>query len=295
MKAFIPVQPSSEGGVLSSKVIFLVAHAAHLGITVIFPFQMKQLNLNVQTREQSGRSASSRLRKAGRIPAVVYGPNGVRHLSIGDTDFRKLWKQVSGRTALIELATEGVAEPTLSIIQQIQRNSLTDEFTHIDFKEILRGRDMWATIAIRVVGEAFGVRNEGAVLELHRHDIEVRCRPRFLPEIIEINVENMKAGDTLKVKDLPKLEGVAYEMDLEVPVVSCLIPKVEEEKPAEVAAPAEGEAAAEGAEGAEGKAAEGAKGADGKAAEGAKGADGKAAAGSAKAEGKAAKAPAKGK
>jgi large subunit ribosomal protein L25 len=221
----------------------LIALRTPRGITVIFPFQMKQLNLNVQSREQSGRSASSRLRKAGRIPAVVYGSNGVRNLSIGNADFRKLWKQVSGRTALIELVTEGVAEPTLSIIQQIQRDSLTDDFTHIDFKEILRGRDMWATITIKVVGDPYGVRNEGAILELHRHDIEVRCRPRFLPEIIEVNVENMKAGDTLKVKDLPALEGVAYEMDAEVTVVSCTIPKVEEEKPAEVA-PAEGAAAA---------------------------------------------------
>jgi large subunit ribosomal protein L25 len=218
---------------------------------------MKQLNLNVQAREQSGRSASSRLRKAGRIPAVVYGPNGVRTLSIGSVDFRKLWKQVSGRTALIELATDGVAEPTLSIIQQVQRNSLTDDFTHIDFKEILRGHDMWATVSIKVVGDAFGVRNEGAILELHRHDIEVRCRPRFLPEIIEINVENMKAGDSLKVKDLPVLEGVAYEMEADVPVVSCLIPKVEEVKPVEVA-PAEGDAAAAAAP-ADAKAAAGAK------------------------------------
>jgi large subunit ribosomal protein L25 len=262
---------------------------------------MKQLNLNVQSREQSGRSASSRLRKTGRIPAVVYGPNGVRNLSIGNTDFRKLWKQVSGRTALIELATDGVAEPTLSIIQQVQRNSLTDDFTHIDFKEILRGHDMWATIAIRVVGDAFGVRNEGAVLELHRHDIEVRCRPRFLPEIIEINVENLKAGDSLKVKDLPVLEGVTYELDADITVVSCLVPKVEEEKPAEVV-PAEGEAAvgpdgapiapaADGkaapAAGAKGAApAAGAKGAAAPAA-GAKAPAGKAAAG--------AKAPAKGK
>ena len=224
--------------------IFLVALRPPAAITVIFPFQMKQLNLNVQAREQSGRSASSRLRKDGRIPAVVYGPNGVRNLSIGDTDFRKLWKQVSGRTALIELTTEGVAEPTLSIIQQIQRNSITDDFTHIDFKEILRGHDMRATITIKVVGDPYGVRNEGAILELHRHDIAVCCRPRFLPEIIEVNVENMKAGDTLKVKDLPALEGVKYEMEADVTVVSCVVPKVEEEKPAEVAAPAEGEAAA---------------------------------------------------
>jgi large subunit ribosomal protein L25 len=250
---------------------------------------MKQLNLNVQSREQSGRSACSRLRKANRIPAVVYGPTGVRNLSIDGTDFRKLWKQVSGRTALIELATDGVTEPTLSIIQQVQRNSLTDEFTHIDFKEILRGRDMFATISIRVVGESFGVRNEAAVLELHRHDIEVRCRPRFLPEIIEINVENLKAGDSLKVSDLPKLEGVTYELDADVTVVSCLVPKVEEEKPAETAV--EGAEGAEGAaEGAEGTAADGkapAAGKDGKAP--AAGKDAKAAAG------KDAKAPAAGK
>ena len=262
---------------------------------------MKQLNLNVKNREGSGRNASKRVRKAGQIPAVIYGPSGVRQLTIDNVEFQRLWKQVAGRTALIELATEGVAEPTLSILQQIQRNSLTDDFTHIDSKEILRGRDMWATVAIHFVGDAYGVRNEGAVIETQRHDIQVRCRPRFLPEIIELNVENMKAGDTLKVKDLPKLEGVTYEMDAEVPVVSCLIPKIEEEKPAE-------EAAVEGAEGAEGAAgaAAPAVGPDGKpiaakpGAEGAAkpGAEGKAPAGKTDAKAPAGKAegkPAKGK
>jgi large subunit ribosomal protein L25 len=204
---------------------------------------MKQISLKVAVREQSGSTASRHVRKSGRIPAVLYGPNGVRTLSIDKVDFRKLWKQVSGRTALIELNAEGV-DPALSIIQEMQRDPLTDEFLHIDFKEILRGRDMWATIAIRIVGEAFGVRNEGAVLETHRHDVEVRCRPRYLPEIIEVDVTNMKAGDSIKVKDLPALEGVFYETDAEVTVASCLVPVVEEAAPAAAAEGAEGAAAA---------------------------------------------------
>jgi hypothetical protein len=71
-------------------------------------------------------------------------------ISIGNADFRKLWKQVSGRTALIELVTEGVAEPTLYIIIRTQRDSLTERFHHIDIQGNSPWSRHWATVAIRV-------------------------------------------------------------------------------------------------------------------------------------------------
>lgn len=197
---------------------------------------MKQLSLNVSTRDNSGRTASTRLRDAGQIPAVLYGPTGVRHLTIDGSDFRKLWKQVAGRTALIELVSEG-AESALSIIQETQRDPRTDAFMHIDFKEILRGRDMHASVAVHTEGESFGVRNEGGVLEIQLHDVQIRCRPRHLPEMIVVDVTELHAGQTIKVKDLPVLEGVTYESDSELVVIACAT-KVEE-----VAEPAEGETA----------------------------------------------------
>ena len=193
---------------------------------------MKQLNLKVSAREQNGSSASQRIRKSGNIPAVLYGPNGTRTLSIESSEFRKLWKQVSGRTALIELVEEGAENNALSIIQEIQRNPRTDDFVHIDFKEILRGRDMFATISIHVKGDAYGVRTEGGLIEQHRHDVAIRCRPRHLPEFVEVDVTEMKVGDTIKIKELPALEGVTYLTDGDVDVVSCVAAKVEEEAPA---------------------------------------------------------------
>lgn len=200
---------------------------------------MKQLNLKVSAREQHGSSASARIRKSGNIPAVLYGPNGTRNLSIDSAEFRKLWKEVSGRTALIELVEEGAEHNALSIIQEIQRNPRTDDFIHIDFKEILRGRDMFATISIHIVGEAYGVRTEGGLLEQHRHDVEIRCRPRHLPEFVEVDVTDMKVGDSINVKNLPELEGVTYLTDGEVVVASCVAEAVEEEAaPAEDAAEA---------------------------------------------------------
>lgn len=205
---------------------------------------MKQLSLNVSARENSGRAASSRLRQAGQIPAVLYGPSGVRHLAINTADFRKLWKAVSGRTALIELVTEGSTEHALSIIQETQRNPRTDAFMHIDFKEILRGREMSASIAVQIVGEAYGVRNEGAFLEVQLHEVEVRCRPRHLPELIEVNVAELRSGQSIKVKDLPVLEGVIYEADEDQVVVTCATKVEEVEEPAEPAAAAAAAAAA---------------------------------------------------
>jgi len=209
---------------------------------------MKQLSLNVSAREDSGRTASTRLRNAGQIPAVLYGPNGVRHLAINGAEFRKLWTQVAGRTALIELVSQG-GEPALSIIQQTQRAPRSDAFLHIAFKEILRGRDMYASISVYPKGDAYGVRNEGATLEVHLHEVEVRCRPRHLPELIEIDVTELRSGQSLKVKDLPALEGVTYETAADIVVVTCAakveeVEEAPEEGAAEAAAPAAAAAAA---------------------------------------------------
>ncbi len=179
---------------------------------------MKQVTLNVSSRDAIGRVASRRLRAEGNIPAVIYGESGVRHLSVARSDFRRLWKEIAGRTALVELI-DG-ENKMLSIIQDTQRDPRSDSFEHIDFKEIQRGKEMIADVAIRVVGASYGVRNEGAIQETQIHEVRVRCRPRHLPEVIEVDVTELRLGDVVHVRDLPALEGVTYLDDPDIPVVA---------------------------------------------------------------------------
>jgi large subunit ribosomal protein L25 len=237
---------------------------------------MKLLKLPVHPREKMGRGPARSLRRSGQIPAVIYGKSGVRHLAVNATDFRLLMRAVAGTAALVEISDQAGAA-TLSLLQEIQRDARTDHFVHIDLKEVSANEQMYATVPVRVFGEAIGVKMEGGIVEVGRHEIEVKCLPKDLPDFISVDVSELHAGDSIHVSDLKPIEGVIFAEDADEVIAACVIPAVEEvETPAAGAVPAEGEAAAtaEGAAPAEGDAAKAgdAKPGDAKAAAGAKGA-----------------------
>ena len=211
---------------------------------------MSQITLKVSSRAGSGRGACRRLRAAGGIPAVVYGRSGNRTLAVAEVDFRTLSKQIRGRSALIEICQEGV-EPTLSIIQEVQRNSRTDQFLHIDFHEVDTGELISTHTSIHVVGESVGVKSEDALLEIHTHQVDVRCLPLDLPEFIEIDVTNLHVGESIHLRDLTPPPRVEFLEDESVVLVSCLAfvlaDEEEEEEEEEAEVDVEGEAV-EGAE-----------------------------------------------
>lgn len=202
---------------------------------------MKQINLSATPRAEHGRTASRSLRKSGRVPAVFYGESGVRSLAINTHELSMAHRAMVGRAALVELKIEGDADTHFAIIQETQRDATTDAFVHVDFKEIVRGRDMEADIPVRVVGTAIGVRNQGGILELLTDELTVRCRPRDLPEFIQVDVTQMAVGDSIYVKDITAPEGVTFLDDADHIVASCVAVKVAEET---TAAPAEAAEAA---------------------------------------------------
>ncbi len=183
---------------------------------------MKQVKLTVEDRNTQGRSANLRLRKAGDIPAIVYGPSGNRQISINDHQFQGIWKQIAGRNALIEIyfGGEDSKDSMFSIIQDVQRDTMTDKFLHIDFKEIVRGQDMEVDVYIYSKGEPNGVKNQGGVLEQQLKEVGIRCRPRNLPEYIEVDVSALNIAESVHVSDLPQFEGVTYTSDPDLVVFS---------------------------------------------------------------------------
>ncbi len=193
---------------------------------------MKQIKLEVNSREEVGRGPSRRLRVSGNIPAVIYGKSGCRNLVIDRTVFMALWKQVSGIATLIEVY-ENDRDAVWSIIKEVQRNPVTDAFLHIDFHEIERGKPMQANISVRLIGDAIGVKTEDGLLEMRAHDVEVRCLPRYLPEVIVIDVSGLHVGQSIHVSEIEALEGVDFLDDPRKLIVAC-VGRAEEEEPEEV-------------------------------------------------------------
>ncbi len=199
---------------------------------------MKQTKLNVQTRGETGGGPCGRLRKAGLIPAVIYGDSGARNLSVVEPELRKLMRSMHGAATLIEL-TDDKGHQTLSILKQLSRNSVTDLFVHVDFQEIALNKEMTMSLQVHVVGESFGVRNESGTLELHAHHVNLRCLPKNLPEYIEVDVTELRAGHSIHIRDLKPIDGVTFTDDADVVVAACVGPiAAEAEAPAAEGAPA---------------------------------------------------------
>ena len=242
---------------------------------------MKKYQLTVTSREGTGRSASRRLRKAEKIPAILYGKHTKPEtLAVNAPEFTKLLKEIAGRAALVELKREQGSN-ALSFLQEIQRDPITDRYLHVDLQEVKENEKMIISVSVRVTGEAYGVKTEGGVLDTATKRLRIRTLPKDLPEFIEVNVTELKMGESIHVSDIKQLAGVEFLDDPQQAVVLCVAPPEEEAAPVAeaAAAPAEG-AAAPAAEGAAAAApaAAGAKPADGKAAAAAPAKDAKAAA-----------------
>jgi len=212
--------------------------------------------LNVAPRAQSGRSASRRLRKVNRVPAILYGKHtSPESLSVDSPEFTRLIKSIGGRAVLIELTRTETDKPgqALSFLQEIQRDPMTDKFLHIDFQEVKADEKFEIRVIVRLTGESSGVKNQSGVLEVNSQQLRVRCLPKDLPEAIVVDVTELKVGETIKVGSLKAIPGVEFLDSKGQPVVACVEPVaeiVQEVAATAAATPVEGAAAAAPAEGA---------------------------------------------
>jgi len=212
--------------------------------------------LNVAPRAQSGRSASRRLRKVNRVPAILYGKHtSPESLSVDSPEFTRLIKSIGGRAVLIELTRTETDKPgqALSFLQEIQRDPMTDKFLHIDFQEVKADEKFEIRVIVRMTGESSGVKNQSGVLEVNSQQLRVRCLPKDLPEAIVVDVTELKVGETIKVGSLKAIPGVEFLDSKGQPVVACVEPVaeiVQEVAATAAATPVEGAAAAAPAEGA---------------------------------------------
>jgi len=210
----------------------------------------RNYTLNIRNRSEVGSGPCRRLRRADRIPACVYGPEGSRPISVAGPEFRQLSADVHGGANLIELHDEQGGK-ALSLIQEVQTDTIKRTVHHIDFLEVSRGHAFTTHVPVQISGEheAEGVRNQDGMIDQVAHQVNVRCLPKDLPEHIEVDVSGLSVGDGIHVADLPALEGVEYLDGGENVVVSCVAAaQAPEEEASEEAA--EGEEAPGAEEGA---------------------------------------------
>ena len=199
---------------------------------------MKQLSLTVSNRQNLGRGHSRRMRNAGSIPAIIYGPAGNHSVSVEQEKFRDLMRAKGNAAALIELTLEG--KKMLSIIKEFQRHPITLKFLHIDIQQIDPNALMSVAIPVRTVGEAHGVKTDGGTLAIVSQTINVRCLPKDLPEFIEVDVTELKVNESIHVGALKAPAGITFPGDPARVVVVCSEMAAEEAAPEAAVAPIAG-------------------------------------------------------
>lgn len=215
---------------------------------------MADIKLEAAARTDLGTRPSGRIRREGRVPAVVYGLGGDSiTISVAARELSHILSGESGANTLINLAVDG--DEYLTLARQIQRHPTRGDLVHVDFVRIRRDVAVAAEVPLHLTGEPAGVR-DGGLLEQLLFSLSVEAMPADIPTVVEADVAALTIGDQLRVAELPIPAGVTLQHEDDELVAQVVAPRIEVE-----------EEAAEGEEGEEGEGAEGAEGADGESAE----------------------------
>jgi large subunit ribosomal protein L25 len=220
------------------------------------------LEIVAEARAEQGRAKSRKLRRLGRVPAIIYG-GGKEPASI-TLDGNSLNLQMENEsfyTSILNLKLGGgEAQPV--VVKEVQRHPARSVVMHLDFQRIVADQEITMTIPLHFVGEADapGVKEQGGVVEHSMTELEITCLPANLPAFIEVSVAHLALNEIVHLSEIKYPEGVrstqlAHGHDLPVAAVhpprreevEAVVAPVEGAEAAAVATPEGGEAAAAGA------------------------------------------------
>lgn len=191
---------------------------------------MLQYDLNVETREDTGKHALRLLRKNNAIPCVAYGHNEKNRLfSVKEADVLKMLHTIGRENAIISINVDKKGIQTL--IKNVQRDPRTNRINHIDFLILHKGEKIRVDVPVKLTGTPAGVR-AGGVLEQLIRDVSIKCLPVDIPQHFEIDISGLDIGDSVHVKNIPlnKFEMLTHLDETIVTVIAPKAAKAEEEK-----------------------------------------------------------------
>ena len=214
----------------------------------------EQVNLNAESREVEGKSSSRQLRRAGSVPAVIYGgKEEPLRISILEKDIAKASEIPGFATQILSISISGKEQNV--IVKEIQRHPATERVLHADLMRVDPDTKISISVPVRFINEesCVGVKMHGGAISRLINDIDITCLASNLPEYIEVDVEALDIGDSIFLSALNLPEGVeipslALGDDRDQAVVSVAEAKILEIEP-EVVEPEEGEEGEEASEG----------------------------------------------
>jgi large subunit ribosomal protein L25 len=183
--------------------------------------------LEAQPRQAGNKNDARRVRRAGRIPGVLYGAGkDSLPLTLDPRQVLRILHSQTGHNTIFDLALEG-GERSKAMIVDWQYEPIKGALLHIDLKRIAMDRALTVKVPILLKGEAEGVKQQGGILEQILREVEIECLPADIPSSIEVDVSELVMGKVLRVSDLPHGERLTFLTDENQPVAHVVSVKEE--------------------------------------------------------------------
>lgn len=185
---------------------------------------MEFIALSTKPRTRTGKGGARALRREGRIPAVLYGPNTeTRMLSVDAAGLQNHLKKHPASLSVFKLALDDDSGGTenLAMLKELQDDPISGALLHADFYRIDMDRKVSVGVPVTVTGKSKGV-EMGGMLQIVRRELTVHCLPDRIPRKIEIDITNLGVGEAVHVEDIQLGEDVEIPHDVNFTVVTVL-------------------------------------------------------------------------
>ena len=189
---------------------------------------MAEARIDAETRTEFGKGAARRTRRAGKIPAVLYGHGtDPQHLALPELEFKRALRE-QGRNAVVTLNIGGT--PQLALTKTVVAHPIRPYIEHIDLLMIRRGEKVVVEVGVIVTGDAA----PGTLVTQELNSIELEADVSSIPEQIEVSVEGLRVGTQIQASDVTLPEGSELRTDPEILVVHVVAAPTEEQLEAEL-------------------------------------------------------------
>lgn len=193
---------------------------------------MSEIRLTVEPRAEFGKGAARRTRRAGKIPAVLYGHNvEPQHLTLPSIEFARVIRE-NGQNAVLTLDVIGTTEKStqLALTKAITIHPLKDYIEHVDLLVVRRGEKVTVDIPVVATGES----GPGTLMTQDLDTIQIEVDALQIPEQIEVSIDDAEAGTQILAEQIPVPAGATLVTDPEALVIAVNEAPTEEAMEADV-------------------------------------------------------------
>ncbi|HXS96574.1 MAG TPA: 50S ribosomal protein L25 [Candidatus Limnocylindrales bacterium] len=198
----------------------------------------KDITVNAEVRNTRGKNEARRTRRAGQIPAVVYGAfQDPVSVAVNPREIMKIVRSNTGYNTIFTLAIAGGESTPVMVVDQ-QVDPIKGHLLHADLKRIDLTKRIRVTVPVHTAGEPTGVKVQGGLLEVITRSVEVECLPDEIPESFTVSVADLAIGQSRRASDVPVSGSMKLVSSPDTVIAHVVSLRAEETTTAEVAAPA---------------------------------------------------------